>query len=242
MTGVCCAQPSSANAHPCWIRASEKAMTTSQPNTAAPSRSRGENRSTRRWRRKWAPRLTPTAAPRNTTHTKHPRAISSYHVKVLASTYREKTPSMRSAERTAIRTRQTHSTLEASAVRSTRLLRCLHGRRDPVHPLLAHLGGDQIVGGSHALLERLEVLDLVDLDAGLLDELEVGLLLFDLCLPIHRAGGLARLVDRLAEIRRQGLILLQVGEPGDRRIRVLGQRLILRHLVEPVGNHREHRG
>ena len=37
-------------------------------------------------------RCQPTDAPRNTTQMKHARAILSYHVNVLASTYREKTP------------------------------------------------------------------------------------------------------------------------------------------------------
>src|SRR3989441_7089821 len=126
-------------------------------------------------------------------------------VNVRTRTYREKTPSMRSTERTTISTRHIASTLWLRIFRTTALLRGPHRGQHPVHPLLAHLCRHQVVGGAHAILERLEILHLVDLDAGLLDELQVGLLLLDLRLPIHRAGRRGGLVDDLAEIGGPGL-------------------------------------
>ena len=64
-------------------------------------------------------RRTPTAAPRNTIHTKSRRAISSYQVKVRAITYREKTPRKTSAQSTTIIKRSRPSTTFAPARAST---------------------------------------------------------------------------------------------------------------------------
>src|SRR6266536_3030067 len=111
------------------------------------------------------------------------------------------------------------TTIIASRILSTRLpairrstkpllARRLDSSVEPRHELLADLALHAVVDGLHERLEGLDVLDLVDLDAGLPHDVEVDLLALDLELAVDLAGVPHRVVHRLLEVRRQPLVLL----------------------------------
>src|SRR5262245_17658503 len=209
----------------------EKAMTTSVASVSARACRAGESRPTRRRNRKWRPRRTATTAPRKMIHTKQSRAPSSYHLKVAWSTYRLNTPRKTSPTRTAISATHNHSTITL-----------LRGRasfgQHAVEELLADALLQVLVHGLRPLLERLQIVNLIDLNSLGLHRGQRFSLVAHLVFAVPGAGDRHRLVDHFLEFGRQGLVFGAGHHPGRRRIAVACDGVVLRDLVEFVRHHR----
>ena len=94
------------------------------------------------------------------------------------------------------------------------LLCRLYGRHESVQVIFPHFRRNQVINRSHSILEGLQVLHLVDLHSGLLDDLKIGLFLLDLGRSVPGARDLEALIQRFLDLGRLPLVLLEVHGPG----------------------------